>query len=101
MTGERNDKRRSLSELIALLDRRQYDPACKVTLEGSEYQQLRDAALGTPPSAAPDTAALSALISLEQAYSNKHSPQHRAACLAEARAVIDRIQSPAEETGNG
>lgn len=31
-----------------------------------------------------------ALQSLEQAYSNPHSPQHRAACLAEARTVLDR-----------
>lgn len=36
--------------------------------------------------AAPDL--LSALVSLEQAYANRHSPQHRAACLIEARAVI-------------
>lgn len=36
---------RSLSELVALLDRRQYDPACKVTLNGDEYRHLRDAAL--------------------------------------------------------
>lgn len=31
---------------------------------------------------------LATLLAVEQAYSNRHSPQHRAACLAEARAVI-------------
>ncbi len=39
---------------------------------------------------AASPALLSALVALEQAYSNKHSPQHRAACLNEARAVIAR-----------
>jgi hypothetical protein len=29
-----------------------------------------------------------ALLAIEQAYSNPHSPQHRAACLAEARTVL-------------
>jgi hypothetical protein len=33
-----------------------------------------------------------ALITLEQAYSNKHSPQHRAACLAQARAALRKVQ---------
>ena len=32
--------------------------------------------------------ALEALEHLEQAYSNKHSPQHRAAALAHARAAL-------------
>lgn len=35
---------------------------------------------------------LGALISLEQAYSNKHSPQHRADCLNVARVVIEKAQ---------
>lgn len=33
-------------------------------------------------------ALLAALRSLEQAYTNKHSPQHRQACLIEARSVL-------------
>lgn len=41
-------------------------------------------------SAAPDL--LSALVSLEQAYSNSHSPQHRAACLSEAQAAIAKAR---------
>lgn len=36
---------------------------------------------------------LSALLSLEQAYSNSHSPQHRSACLIEARAIIAKAEA--------
>lgn len=35
---------------------------------------------------------LSALIHLEQSYSNAHSPQHRQAALMNARAVIARAK---------
>ncbi len=31
----------------------------------------------------------SALVMLHQAYSNRHSPQHRASCLMEAQSAID------------
>jgi hypothetical protein len=44
----------------------------------TECAQLRDA----------NARLLAILLHLEQAYSNKHSPQHRAAALAEARGVI-------------
>jgi hypothetical protein len=40
--------------------------------------------------AAPEL--LSALVHLEQAYANKHSPQHRAAALSEARAIITKAK---------
>jgi hypothetical protein len=33
-----------------------------------------------------------ALIALEQAYTNKHSPQYRLACRLEARAIIDKAK---------
>jgi hypothetical protein len=35
----------------------------------------------------------SALLALEQAYSNKHSPQHRASCLIEARTVLAKVSA--------
>ena len=38
---------------------------------------------------------LSALVSLEQAYSNKHSPQHRESCLAQARNAISKATGQA------
>jgi hypothetical protein len=36
--------------------------------------------------------ALNALEALEQAYSNKHSPQHRAASLSHAQAVLNEMR---------
>ena len=51
--------------------------------------QFRDAIEECPVSAHELLAALEAL---EQAYSNRHSPQHRAACLAHARSVITRAK---------
>ena len=36
--------------------------------------------------------AVAVLLSLEQAYSNKHSPQHRAACLSEAQAFLNKVK---------
>lgn len=44
-----------------------------------------------------------ALLDLEQAYNNKHSPQHRRAALAEARTVLaeyDAAAAPAQQRGD-
>ena len=57
---------------------RDIDKAAQAEAERELDARVRDAA----------PILLSALIALEQAYSNKHSPQHRAACLAQAQAAI-------------
>jgi hypothetical protein len=36
----------------------------------------------------------SALQALEQAYANRHSPQHRSACLIHARAALKATEAP-------
>lgn len=50
----------------------------------------RDEANARLIAAAPDL--LSALEAVEQAYSNRHSPQHRTACLMQAQAAIKKAK---------
>ena len=64
---------------------------CQRCAAYGSLEQRQSAARRLAESATAPSEALSALIALEQAYSNKHSPQHRAACLAQAQAVIAKV----------